>query len=121
MLAMLAMTGLMAVALPMCSPLAVTDFCAQRCECQGCSDIEQEECEIRREGSYDEASAYDCDGEYLSYLECLAEDGSCQDGFYGNCRFNEVTGDTVCSCLSETDDYQRCIDRARDAGLIDLD
>jgi hypothetical protein len=91
-----------------CGPDAIAvEYCEAVCDCEDCSDRELEDCEIKRQGRIDRYAIYDCEEDYIEYLECFVDKAECDkdsDSFY-------TMGD---DCSSKNDRYQKCRDRASD-------
>ena len=90
--------GLLALAsmLTMCDSLAV-DYCDAKCDCEGCSDRQFDDCVRDRE--YDEDRAYDrgCGVEWDDWAACVV------DTYY--CHRDHLEHD----CKREHDDWKDCV------------
>lgn len=58
----------------------VNDFCVARCDCQGCSQREREDCLDDIDDSQRLAEHDGCATEFAEYLNCYANEGTCTIG-----------------------------------------
>ncbi len=59
---------------------SVGSYCVARCDCQGCSQQEREDCNDDVEDSLRLAEHDDCTSEFNDYLSCYSGEGSCTNG-----------------------------------------
>lgn len=104
-----------------CGTALVEDLCDARCDCSGCSEDEREECSIERQGRVDHAGAYDCEEEYIEYLQCFVDESRCEDAGDGDEFLTDCDDSGQCACDDELQDYSECEDSASDEELIDVD
>jgi|GEM_PF-3257361 hypothetical protein len=58
----------------------VDSYCAARCDCQGCSQRETEDCLDDVEDSERLAEFDGCDSKFSDYISCYTSEGECQSG-----------------------------------------
>jgi hypothetical protein len=105
MFSQLKQSALFVLALAVTAPLAGCgysgeDYCDDRCECEGCSDRDYEECLDHEDDRAREADYRGC-ADYLDeYLACRGDEGYCRaDGRWD---------DDGCGYIN--DDYRHCVD-----------
>lgn len=113
--------GSAAFSLTNCGTALVEDYCDARCDCTGCSEDEREECSITREGRIDHYAAYGCEEQYIEYLQCLVDEGRCEDPPDGDEYYTDCNDMGECECDGEAEDYRECEDDASKEELIDVD
>ncbi|XXY49815.1 hypothetical protein WME91_01505 [Sorangium sp. So ce269] len=89
-----ALTGLLTAA---CGRLE-GDLCDYKCDCEGCSDREYDECLDRYDYRYEDADRRDCVDRYDELLACEDDTGICDDYKW------EI------SCKNEREALDRCLD-----------
>jgi len=57
-------------------------YCEARCDCQGCSQREREDCTDDTEDAERLAEHDGCASEYSSYVTCFVDDGTCNNGAF---------------------------------------
>jgi hypothetical protein len=55
-------------------------YCEARCDCQGCSQREREDCADDVEDAERLATFDECATQYAEYLDCYVDEGSCESG-----------------------------------------
>jgi hypothetical protein len=58
----------------------VSAYCAARCTCQGCSQVERADCLDDIEDSQRLAEHDGCADAFSTYMSCYADEGSCSEG-----------------------------------------
>jgi hypothetical protein len=74
------------------------DYCADRCDCEGCSDNELDDCVDNAEDFEERAADEGCEDQYDDLASCLGDEGTCRDG-----RWDED------GCEGEASDLGKCI------------
>jgi hypothetical protein len=78
--ALVAWTSLAAVVFVGGCENQVNSYCVSRCNCQGCSQLEQADC-LDDVGDSERLAAHDgCANEFAAYVQCYANEGSCANG-----------------------------------------
>ena len=93
----------------------VVNYCDKKCDCERCRESQIEVCEIRYEGYVDMYSEYECDDEYLDYLDCVRKKGTCDTdantfGLVMDCVQDPVTLEYICTgpCDSKYEKVEKC-------------
>ncbi|HVK64692.1 MAG TPA: hypothetical protein VM694_09465 [Polyangium sp.] len=76
-------------------------YCETRCDCQGCSQRETEDCTDDVEDAERLAEHDSCANEYSVYLTCYVDEGSCENGAF-------ITS----SCAAAADALRACSQRS---------
>jgi hypothetical protein len=76
-------------------------YCETRCDCQGCSQIETEDCTDDVEDAERYAEHDGCASEYSAYVNCYVDDGTCSNGAF-------ITS----SCAAAADALRTCSSRS---------
>ncbi|WP_281329555.1 hypothetical protein [Polyangium sp. 6x1] len=76
-------------------------YCEARCDCQGCSQRETEDCADDVEDAERLAEHDGCANEYSSYLTCYVDEGTCENGAF-----------IVSSCKAAVDALRACSSRS---------
>lgn len=72
--------GLLPLVSPGCSSEDGSSFCAARCECQGCSMRESEDCIDEVDDAERLADHEGCTEAYAEYVSCYVSEGTCKEG-----------------------------------------
>jgi len=104
-LMVVAALGLLAVSSGCVNTSRAPAYCDQLCECEGCSDLELEECVIDIDYAIASATVYECNEEYDAFLACQEENAECVAEYWA------PPGD---ECMDEAQDYWDCITEASD-------
>ena len=80
----------------------VGDVCDQYCDCEGCNDLQYEDCTIRVEAALDIADTYECDVEADELWACAVDRSYCEDGDWHYRDRCAVDDDAVDWCVSRS-------------------
>ena len=75
-----------------------TDYCDLRCDCEGCSDNQRDECFVEQEARADQADVYDCADLHDDYLQCVVDRPLCEGADFRNPAGCEDAKDRRNSC-----------------------
>jgi hypothetical protein len=59
---------------------SIADICDERCDCEGCSDWEYDECVREGERWEEEAERVGCEAEFDAYVDCIDDTWYCDRG-----------------------------------------
>ncbi|MDC3955694.1 hypothetical protein [Polyangium jinanense] len=76
-------------------------YCASRCDCQGCSERETEDCTDDVEDAERLAEHDGCAAEYSNFITCYVDEGTCTNGAF-------ITS----SCAAAADALRGCSNRS---------
>ncbi|HSO00651.1 MAG TPA: hypothetical protein VLS89_20305 [Candidatus Nanopelagicales bacterium] len=100
------MNKLLALPLLLAAALASTgcgtleaDLCDLKCDCEGCSDFEYDECLDKYDDDLRDAEREGCEDLYDDLLACEDDTGDCSGG-----------GEWDTRCSDEKDDFKDCVD-----------
>lgn len=80
-----------------------TSYCEARCDCQGCSQREREDCTDDVEDAERLAEHEGCAAAYSSYVTCYVDEGVCSNGaFISSSCADEADALRACSLKSAT-------------------
>jgi hypothetical protein len=60
----------------------IRDYCEQQTKCEGGNDNDEDACVEQMKGEKKAAKEYGCRKEYNDYMECAAENNSCEEEFF---------------------------------------
>jgi hypothetical protein len=80
---------------------SVSSYCVARCDCQGCSQREREDCMDDIEDSERLAGHDECASEFAEYISCYTNEGSCMNG-----------GWLASSCFGKGNELRSCSARS---------
>jgi hypothetical protein len=83
---------------PACSGNGTASLCRDVCDCEGCSEREEEECIEAADEATDDAEKEGCGEEFDAYVDCLDESFKCDDD---NAVFTT-------DCANEVEDLSDC-------------
>jgi hypothetical protein len=59
-----------------CSSLSA-DLCDLKCDCEGCSDNQRDECVVEEDARADQSDVYDCADLHDDYVQCVVDNPVC--------------------------------------------
>ena len=77
---------------------SASSLCADQCECEGCSETEEQECVDDVEDAEKQADDEGCSDQYSEFVSCYADQFECIEG--------EVDAD---GCNAEAEAYSKCL------------
>jgi hypothetical protein len=87
-----------ALATAACSPIEA-DLCDAKCDCDGCSDREYDDCRNKYDDRCAEADRRDCLDQYDEWVACEDDTGRCSSDGWGT------------SCKDVREDFDNCVKR----------
>lgn len=88
--------GLSAIA-GACTPSA-QDICDLRCNCEGCSDAQYDDCVADIEDTKAKAKDYGCSSQYGDWLSCIDKEAECRNGDKFAWDGCEIEEDALAEC-----------------------
>ena len=82
------------------------DVCSAKCDCEGCSDREYDDCVNRFDDDANRADRYDCADLYDRWLDCQDQTGYCHAGDYSS------------DCGPEEHSFENCVGEPASSGCI---
>lgn len=80
-----------------CSPSA-TDICDIKCNCEGCSDAEYDDCVADIEDTTKKAKDFGCSDQYADWLTCIDKEAECRNGDTFAWDGCEIEEDALSAC-----------------------
>lgn len=80
-----------------CSPSA-SDICDLKCNCQGCTDAEYDDCIADIEDTTQKAEDYGCSSQYSDWLGCVRDEAECRSGSTFAWDGCEIEEDALAAC-----------------------
>ncbi len=86
----------------------IRKYCEARNECLGGNKEDERACREELRGMNEYAEAYDCEDQFDAYMECLAENSSCEEfeDYYGDTE-DYFTDDGECNDKAQS--YYECV------------
>ena len=87
------------------------EYCEDRSDCLDVNDEDEKACIADVQNTRRVAKIYDCEDDYMDYMECMKEDANCES--QGRYDYWTDEGD----CTNDLEDYLDCVSDESDLGI----